>query len=431
MSLADRVTAWDDEPGEGSPEPPPTYPSANGSDDWVEKFIARHSIAVRRGPISWNGSGRKWELESCPFNPEHTGGSAVITQGGDGKLGFKCQHQSCTDQHWQQLRAHFEEQRAQIGQAAGSQPRGIIRSITEVPPIEGFGSTAINYLIQDAVPEATITLLTGGFGCGKSSLTSRWAADLATEGRPALILDRENPISAVRDRFHRLEIVSGPLLRYWGGWLPETAPQPGSPIVLSWVTACELKPLIIIDSFTAFLQGDENDAQTVRAWFDGVVRPVVHAGATVIVLHNDGKSETAKDFRGSSAIGDAVDVAYHVTNTSSNPPHLDKLRLRPYKLRVGRPEDGGMFHYDDGRFSRDCGTQAPVKTIPERLTELLRAHPGIKTSDFEDIANDHQLGRDRARLFLSESVLSGKVRRETGSKNSKRHYLLDSDGNCQ
>jgi hypothetical protein len=47
-----------------------------------------------------------------------------------------------------------------------------IRCISDVPPIEGFGATAIKYLIPDAVPEAAITLLTGGFGCGKSSLTS-------------------------------------------------------------------------------------------------------------------------------------------------------------------------------------------------------------------------------------------------------------------
>jgi hypothetical protein len=107
-----------------------------------------------------------------------------------------------------------------------------IQSIFEVPPIEGFGSTQINYLIPDVVPEATIVLLTGGFGCGKSSLTSRWAADLASVGRPVLILDRENPISAVRDRFQRLRITSGPPLWYWGGWLSDAAPQLNSPIVL-------------------------------------------------------------------------------------------------------------------------------------------------------------------------------------------------------
>jgi hypothetical protein len=308
-----------------------------------------------------------------------------------------------------------------------AKPKGI-QSISEVPPIEGFGSTQIKYLIQDVVPEATIVLLTGGFGCGKSSLTSRWAGDLAAVGRPVLILDRENPISAVRSRFQRLGITSGPLLRYWGGWLPDAAPQLNSPIVLDWVKACDPKPLIVVDSFTAFLRGDENDAQIVRAWFDGAVRPLVHAGATVIVLHNDGKSETARDFRGSSAIGDAVDVGYHVTNTSSNHPCLENLRLRPYKLRVGKPEDGGTFSYNDGQFSRDSEMRAAVQTAPERLTDLLRASPGILGPAFEKLATQRGLGRNPARKFLSNGIASmpPTIRRECGHrKDSWRHYLIE------
>jgi len=110
---------------------------------------------------------------------------------------------------------------------------------------------------------------------------------------------------------------------------------------------------------------------------------------------------------------------------------LEKLRLRPYKLRVGKPEDGGMFNYDGGRFSRDCGFQEPSKTVPERLTELLKANPGITTKVFEDLATDYQLGRDRARRFLAEGALAKKIQREPGSKNSKRHYLVEADGESQ
>lgn len=402
--------------------------SNSGNGNWIEKWITQHpeQIKVRRGPIS-EGNTQKWEIE-CPFQPGYGGANAAIFQGSDGKLGFKCFCGDHEEKNWRDLRELVEPaaQRVKAGAHIPAEPQ--IRSILDVPLIEGFGSTEINYLIRDVIPEAVIVLLTGGFGCGKSSLVARWAGDLAAQGRPVLILDRENPISAVRDRFSRLGLASGPLLIYWGGWLPESAPQPGSPIVLDWVKSCDPKPLIVVDSFTAFLQGDENDAQTVRAWFDSVVRPVVHLGATVVTLHNDGKSETARDFRGSSAIGDAVDVGYHVTNTSSNHPYLEKLHLRPYKLRVGKPEDGGTFRYNDGQFSRDCGTTAIVKTVPEQLTALLRANPGIKAKAFEDLANDHKLGRDRAREFLSQGVLAKRINREPGANNSKCHYLVESDG---
>jgi hypothetical protein len=148
----------------------------------------------------------------------------------------------------------------------------------------------------------------------------------------------------------------------------------------------------------------------------------------VIVLHNDGKSETARDFRGSSAIADAVDVGYHVTNTSRNHPHLENLRLRPYKLRVGKPEDGGTFSYNDGQFSRDCGMSAASKTVPERLTDLLQANPGILGPAFEKLSTEKGLGRNPARNFLNSGIVSKPptISRECGSrKDSWRHYLIE------
>ena len=50
----------------------------NGATFNLESFIQRH-LVVRRGPLPWDRRGRKWELETCPFNAEHTGGCAVVT----------------------------------------------------------------------------------------------------------------------------------------------------------------------------------------------------------------------------------------------------------------------------------------------------------------------------------------------------------------
>jgi hypothetical protein len=89
-----------------SAPPRPHTPHAGAFD--VEVFIERHGLKVRREG-AWNGAGQKWELEECPFNPaEHTGGCAVITRGGNGALGFKCQHHSCADRHWRDLRELLE-----------------------------------------------------------------------------------------------------------------------------------------------------------------------------------------------------------------------------------------------------------------------------------------------------------------------------------
>jgi hypothetical protein len=47
----------------------------------------------------------RYKLNHCPFNPEHGRGEAAIFRGPDGTLGFKCQHASCADKHWQEVRA--------------------------------------------------------------------------------------------------------------------------------------------------------------------------------------------------------------------------------------------------------------------------------------------------------------------------------------
>src|SRR5690348_12367506 len=69
-------------------------------------------------------------------------------------------------------------------------------------------------------------------------LAARSTDALATQQRPVLILDRENPISGLRERFDRLGVQDGENFKVWGGWLPEEAPAPNSVLVRSWVQAC-------------------------------------------------------------------------------------------------------------------------------------------------------------------------------------------------
>lgn len=46
----------------------------------------------------------RYRLAHCPFNEAHGKGEAAIFQDSAGKLGFKCQHDSCADKHWQDVR---------------------------------------------------------------------------------------------------------------------------------------------------------------------------------------------------------------------------------------------------------------------------------------------------------------------------------------
>lgn len=77
-------------------------PKPNGHDragtsgpEWLDEFIARHGIVIKRRE-PWNG-GLRLILAECPFNPEHGGTSAAFFVGVNGGFSFKCQHNSCAD----------------------------------------------------------------------------------------------------------------------------------------------------------------------------------------------------------------------------------------------------------------------------------------------------------------------------------------------
>jgi hypothetical protein len=65
-------------------------------------FLLRLGIAYDQ---DMHEGAARYKLEHCPFNPEHGRGEAAIFEQPGGRLGFKCQHSSCADKHWQDVRA--------------------------------------------------------------------------------------------------------------------------------------------------------------------------------------------------------------------------------------------------------------------------------------------------------------------------------------
>ena len=127
----------------------------NGSGFNLESYLEQH-LVVRRGPLPWDSRGRKWELEVCPFNPEHTGGCAVVTEGLNGAIGFKCQHNGCGDKHWLDVRELFDgprrnklAERAATSAAAGD--RGPAKASEWAEPVP-FKRHTVPALPADLLP---------------------------------------------------------------------------------------------------------------------------------------------------------------------------------------------------------------------------------------------------------------------------------------
>jgi hypothetical protein len=303
-----------------------------------------------------------------------------------------------------------------------SQRGGHGQAIADIPSIQNCGKTAVEYLRYPELPRGAVVALTGDSGCGKSTLASAWGGELAAAGVPVLILDRENPLSTVMERLDRISITDGPMFKYCGGWLEQGVPGPDSAAVVAWVKSCEPRPLVIVDSMAAFHGGDENDAGEMRAFMQKC-RTLADLGATVIVIHHEGKADTAKDYRGSSDFKAAVDAAFHVSNFPGPDGRLGMVKLRCYKSRLGFTGEL-VYHYNEGRFERGQEREA-FKTVAEQLTAILRKNPGIEGKSLDKLCTAAKLGRDRCRDLLKIWEEQGKVRILKGDKNRSEYYLAD------
>lgn len=80
------------------------------SDFNLDNWIAEHCTNIS-GPMAWK-DGRKWVFDVCPFNPDHSNKSAVITEQSNGAIGFKCHHNGCANNDWKALRDLLEPERS-------------------------------------------------------------------------------------------------------------------------------------------------------------------------------------------------------------------------------------------------------------------------------------------------------------------------------
>jgi hypothetical protein len=357
--------------------------SVNGSDDggWIENWIAQHpeQIKVRRGPVPCDGSGRQWELEVCPFQPDYRAGEAAIFEGPDG-FGFHCFCGDHKPKHWHDLRDLVEpgwQRKTPPNNAPVDDARSL--RIVDVPSIFSFDEKGIEWAVDQFIAMNAITLLSGDSGLLKSTIMTsvgRSVADgsdfagMTTTQREVIYLDKgENTLNIVQNRFRRLDIVDGAGFRYFGDWNSCEVPAPGSMSVIEYAQATNPKPLIVIDALISNLDGDENSSVDIRA-FMRQPRRLAGLGCAVGILHNAGKGESSKQFRGSSDIKASVDVAYEIEGFG-DPTRLERLKLTAFKSRFATRQTIDL-KFDGSRFSSEQ-PDGPCQTVTEQLRDLLIA----------------------------------------------------------
>ena len=72
----------------------------------VEAYLQIYKVGYKKKN---DGTRTIYALDACPFDSSHVNNDAAIFQDADGKLGFKCFHDSCQGKGWKEARAAISQ----------------------------------------------------------------------------------------------------------------------------------------------------------------------------------------------------------------------------------------------------------------------------------------------------------------------------------
>ena len=283
------------------------------------------------------------------------------------------------------------------------------------------------WVVKDVIPAQALTMIAGPAGSGKSTVTLLLAHSVAqgvpflgheTIQTPVLIVDRENGAAIYKERFERLNIDKHPNIRYWGSW--NDIPPEGPSFIGFIKLAEQLKPLIIFDSFIAFLEnGSEQDATDIRK-YTRLYRALTNAGATVIFIHHTGKSDNSKDYRGSSGIKDDVDMAWTLSSTE----YLGSAKLKKTKCREGMTGDIAFSLEGAGLVGIEAAYIPDTDPDWDIVIDFVKANPDLNQTQFaKQITSVPPL---KARKILLAATKKGILVEIPGKINNAKYYRVTS-----
>lgn len=263
------------------------------------------------------------------------------------------------------------------------------------------------WLAEPLLARGRAHALYAGAKSGKSLLLLELAAALAT-GKPVLNLPKREPIPVlyidyemtaadIRDRLEafgyskddNMEHLHYVLLPSIGG----LDTKAGADTVIAAVTQKNIQ-LVIIDTTARAVEGEENDADTLRAFYRWSGVALKSLGVTWVRADHAGK-DSAKGQRGSSAKNDDVDVVWKFTkrNTTSILIEATHRRMQwiPDKVELElREYNGVLMHSVVGDEITDAAQQlakqldnigADVEITARAARELLKKHNIKSASD--------------------------------------------------
>lgn len=191
---------------------------------------------------------------------------------------------------------------------------------------------AEEWLWEPIVAAKRSTAIFAKGGVGKSLIVLSMTLDIAAAGFTVLYLDYEMTPDDLYDRLEEMghHAPSDALRNISYAQLPSIpafdTPEGGKAV--NRLAELVGANLVIIDTFARAVQGDENDADTVRQFYRMTGLHLKASGRAFIRVDHAGK-DAAKGQRGSSAKNDDVDVVWQLSRTD------DGYALKAEKRRMG------------------------------------------------------------------------------------------------
>lgn len=228
---------------------------------------------------------------------------------------------------------------------------------------------AEEWLWEPVIAAKRATALFAAGGVGKSLIVLRMVIDLVAKGITVLYLDYEMTPDDLYDRLSEMgvdESVDLSRLRY--AQLPSLPAfdTPDGGKAVNRMADLVGADIVIIDTFARAVEGDENDADTVRQFYRMTGLHLKAAGRAFVRIDHAGK-DVAKGQRGSSAKNDDVDVVWRLDRTE------DGYKLLAKKRRMGWVPETVNLERHDGPFrlsikggnSWPAGTSELAKVLDE------------------------------------------------------------------
>lgn len=118
----------------------------------LEGFLRRHGIHYK---LDQHDGRERFKLAKCPFNADHVSGEAAIFRAADGKIGFKCMHDSCGEKHWRDVRQLLDGPDASNSFKGASGAEEAWRKPTPLPdplpPVDPFTADLLPNALRDWV----------------------------------------------------------------------------------------------------------------------------------------------------------------------------------------------------------------------------------------------------------------------------------------